>query len=128
MKRLVKYWGPVALYSGFIIWGSLTPMPEALPEVWEIDKVYHLGAYAIMGGLWVRAMRGGESFKSSRAVILAGSFAFLFGAAIEILQAFVPERDSDMVDAMVNGAGGVIGAIVFNRFLSFMNQSTRRRI
>ncbi|MBI2412767.1 MAG: VanZ family protein [Deltaproteobacteria bacterium] len=128
MKRIIKYWGPLVLYLAFIVWGSLTPMPEELPEIWEIDKVYHLGAYAIMGGLWVRAMRGGEGIKSSRAVLLAGSFAFLFGAAIEVLQSFVPERNSDIIDGMVNGAGGIIGAIIFNRFLSFMGQSSRRRI
>lgn len=128
MKRLIKYWGPVALYSGLIIWASLTPMPEALPEIWEIDKVYHLGAYAIMGGLWVRAMRGGEGLLRARTVLVAGGFAFLFGAAVEILQSFVPERNSDIIDGMVNGAGGIIGAIIFNRFLSFMGQSSRRRI
>lgn len=110
------------------MWASLTPMPEGLPEIWEIDKVYHLGAYAIMGGLWVRAMRGEERIIRARTVLVAGGIAFLFGAAVEILQLFVPERSSDIIDGMVNGAGGIIGAIVFNRFLSFMGQSSRRRI
>ncbi len=128
MSRFVKYWLPFIVYASVIMWVSLTPMPEGLPEIWQIDKVYHLGAYAVMGGLWVRAVRGEERTIRARTVLVAGCVAFVFGAAVEILQLLVPERSSDMIDALVNGAGGFTGAIIFNRFLSFMGQSTRRRI
>ena len=128
MTRLFRYWAPLAVYSGAIVWASLAPMPEGLPEFWEIDKAYHFAAYAAMGGLWVRAMRGKEGFERTRTVIIAGVAAFLFGALMEVLQSFFPERTPDVIDAIVNGAGGVTGAIVSSRVFSFMGQSRRRRI
>lgn len=111
-----------------IAWASLTPMPEGLPDIWEIDKAYHFAAYAAMGWLWVRATRSKEGFAGPRAVIIAGVAAFLFGALVEMLQSFVPERTPDVIDAIVNGAGGVTGAVISSRVFSFMGQSRRRRI
>ena len=128
MTRIFRYWAPVAVYSAAIAWASLVPVPEGLPEFWEIDKAYHFAAYAAMGWLWVRAMSPKEGLKNPRAVIIAGVAAFLFGALMEVLQSFVPERNPDLIDAIVNGAGGVTGAFISNRVFAFMGQSRRRRI
>lgn len=128
MTRIFRYWAPVAVYSAAIAWASLVPVPEGLPEFWEIDKAYHFAAYAAMGVLWVRAMSPKEGPKSPRAAVIAGAAAFIFGALMEMLQSFVPERTPDVIDAIVNGAGGVTGALITNRVFAFMGQSRRRRI
>lgn len=98
----------------FIFVLSIRPMPAELPDIWQIDKVYHFAAYAVMGALWVRAL--GAKGKGARyTIVVASVISAFFGAFVEVCQAFTPTREASLLDALANGAGGVFGAFIFTR-------------
>ncbi|MEK6531095.1 MAG: VanZ family protein [Deltaproteobacteria bacterium] len=118
MKRIIFYWLPLALYTGFIVVFSVRPVPEDLPDLPDIDKLYHFIAYFLLGFLWARALdssalafAGGNRKKG--ALAFAAIMAFLFGVLMEVVQYFIPERSAEVVDALANGAGAISGAFVF---------------
>ncbi|MBI5588647.1 MAG: VanZ family protein [Deltaproteobacteria bacterium] len=119
MRRIFLNWAPFALYTALIVYLSLTPhLPEG-PRIYQIDKLYHFMAYAIMGLLLARAVATGPALKTrTGAVVLITALAgFLFGALMEIGQMFVPERTAEALDALANGAGAFVGAVVYGRFI-----------
>lgn len=119
MRRIFLNWAPLALYAALIVYLSLTPHPPEGPKIRQIDKLYHFMAYAVMGLLLARAVATGPAFKTrTRAVVLAAALAgFLFGALMEIGQMFVPERTAEALDALANGTGAFVGAVVYGRLV-----------
>lgn len=74
----------------------------------------HLGEYAIFGVLLARAMKMTFQFDDIRKLfLLVLLIAFIYGISDEIHQAFVPGRTASIFDAISDGFGGLIGAIIF---------------
>lgn len=122
MKKTVFYRAPIAIYMIVLFIVSVRPMPEGLPEVNNIDKVYHLSAYFILGLLWARSLAlpsadGGRRTRW-RVIIAATAISFVFGAFIEFCQYFTPYRSAEIGDAIANGTGGLLGSFVYSRFIS----------
>lgn len=95
---------------------SVRPAPQGLPVFWEIDKLYHFIAYAIMGCLWVRALdadAGGRVMNSI--VIMAALVSAVFGAFVEVCQAFTPMREASVQDGLANGFGALAGSYLYAR-------------
>lgn len=113
MTRYSRTYLSALAYMALIFVLSIRPMPAELPNIWQIDKVYHFAAYAVMGALWVRAL--GAKGKGARIIIVASIISALFGAFVEVCQAFTPTREASLLDALANGAGGVFGAFIFTR-------------
>jgi VanZ family protein len=84
------------------------PVPELTTRVW--DKLLHVGAYAVLGALFCRALVG-EGTRTSAALVLAVLLASAYGAADEFHQSFVPLRQPDLADWVVDALGASIGAI-----------------
>lgn len=127
-QTIFLFWFPVALYTAAIVLVSIDPKPPGMPDVWQIDKVLHFGAYFVMGAVWVRALRRGRANSENhavcstrRAVALAAVVSFAVGASLELWQAAVPERSAEVLDAVANGLGGLSGAYVYGRFLAWMD-------
>ncbi len=111
------------LYMAVIFVLSVRKPPEGLELFWQADKVAHFSLYALMGFLWARALVRGSRYagvRGSGKKVIAAAFAiaFLYGAFIEVVQIFIPERSGEVMDALANGAGGFFGALVYERFLS----------
>jgi len=111
------------LYMAFIFVLSVRKPPEGLGLFWQADKAAHFSLYALMGFLWARALVRGSRYagvKGSGKKVIAAAFAiaFLYGAFIEVVQIFIPERSGEVMDALANGAGGFFGALVYERFFS----------
>jgi len=105
---------PAAAYMAFIFVISVRPVPEGLPDVWQIDKLYHFAAYALMGCLWARALD--EKGRVINGVIVSAALiSAVFGAFIEVCQAFTPMREASVLDALANALGGLAGAFVCAR-------------
>jgi glycopeptide antibiotics resistance protein len=51
-------------------------------------------------------------------ILLAGGAGFLLSLSIEILQAWLPSRDSSAFDLLLNTAGALLGAILFASMVS----------
>ncbi len=117
----------LAAYMFFIIFLSLRPGSMPLSGVWNVDKVYHFLAYAVMGFLWTWTLRGGLAGRAGLAGrggpatrrIVAAAFVIsaLFGVLMEVLQHFVPPRTAEVTDALANALGAIFGAMVAARAL-----------
>ena len=78
---------------------SLTP--PVLSEAGHADKLVHLSGYAVLMFWWAQVITQ-RRWRLAAAVIL-------LGAAIELLQGLTPNRQPDVLDALANSAGVLIG-------------------
>lgn len=110
MPRLC--WAITLLYVGLIGWlssHSRPPIPDAVTVL--DDKVLHFLEFAALGFLTLHALLASWPHRSTAqhllwAVALGLCVAFLD----ELLQAFVPARQSDWRDAVADGLGALCGA------------------
>jgi VanZ family protein len=109
LKRLGLWLPPVACMAIIFYFSSQTdPVPELTTRVW--DKLLHAGAYAVLGALFCRALVG-EGTRPPAALVLAVVLASAYGAADEFHQSFVPLRQPEFADWVVDALGASIGAI-----------------
>ncbi|MDD1627404.1 MAG: VanZ family protein [Methylococcaceae bacterium] len=98
-------------YCLFIYW--LSDQPSLPTPMWfeNQDKLYHAGAYSIMGLL---AWRGFKHLVSSPIILALLSIAFcsLYGLSDEWHQSFVVGRESDTADWVADTIGAAL-AIFF---------------
>jgi VanZ family protein len=112
--RIWLYWLPVLAYAGLIFWLSSQSRPPG-PTIWLLqqlgDKVLHAIEYGIMGILCFRAFRHAAGTRAARsALLLAVAAATVYGVTDEIHQVFVPMREPDALDVVMDFIGAVIGA------------------
>ena len=113
---LVLRWGAVIACSGAIFFLSSLPqssLPAIGPEFPQKDKLHHLIAYAVWGGLFSMALRAtwpGLGFRSG--VLLALLGGVLYGASDEFHQSFVPTRQADLADLAADAVGALLGAVL----------------
>ena len=102
------------VWSGIILGLTLTP-GKSLPsvELFTYDKLGHLVIFLVLSFLYVSGLYANKNgFKKS---ILIGLIAtVLYGAAIEVLQDFIPDRSMDWKDLAANCSGSTIGIILFS--------------
>jgi VanZ family protein len=111
-----------------LLWGlfllALTswPSPPELPSAWTfpgIDKGVHGLLYAVEGFfLYFAIAWPGPRRPLRRALAVAGILA-VWGTLDEIHQAFIPGRFMEGMDAVLDAAGGFLGALVGSRAATF---------
>lgn len=119
MKRIILYIMPLVVYMAIIFVLSVRPSPASLPDLWSIDKLYHLSAYFIMGILMARALYCGgrrRTMSFMALVILSTASVSAFGAFIEYCQSCTGYRSAEVFDAVANGIGGLLGALLYVKF------------
>jgi VanZ family protein len=107
----VGLWLPPLAYMALIFYLSSqsNPLPEVTVRVW--DKLLHAVEYAVLAALFGRALVGeGQGWVASFAA--AALLAAAYGATDEYHQSFVPLRNADVRDWMVDAAGACLGALV----------------
>ncbi len=109
-----SYWLLVAAYAGLIFYFSSQSHPEEmLPSlVRELsDHALHIIEYSILGALCYRAFRHAAGAWAARyALLLAVLASSGYGLTDEIHQAYVPLRDADGWDVLMDAIGSTIGA------------------
>ena len=117
-----------------IVWGlfllALTswPSPPEVPSAWafpDMDKVVHGLLYGVEGFLLYFAIAWPAQPSRRpflRALAVAGALA-VWGTLDEIHQAFIPGRAMEGMDAVVDTAGGFLGALVASRAATFLRPS-----
>ena len=116
-KYLFTRWLPLIIYCLIIFVQSSLPAYERLPEFRYSDKLFHFGAYALMGILFFRAFQTLRKITNVRLLILFSiAAATLYGISDEIHQHFVPFREADFLDVVANMLGAVCGVFIY-RFL-----------
>jgi VanZ family protein len=98
-------------YCLFLYW--LSDQPSLPAPMWfeHQDKLYHAGAYSIMGLLAWRSFR---HLVSSRIILALLSIAFcsLYGLSDEWHQSFVAGRESDNADWVADTTGAVLAILL----------------
>jgi len=116
---LIKYWAPVFLYCGIIVYLSSLSYPSRhLPSLLFglSDKLVHGVEYGILGILLYRALH--QTNRTIRSICLAIIWAVAFGISDEMHQWFVPNRQADLWDLLAD----TIGATLFILTWVFMTK------
>lgn len=111
MRRVLP-WLPAAAWAATIFWLSSRPTLPA-PDVANLDKAAHFGAYAVLGGLLAFA-----AHRSRLPVGFAIVLGVLYGASDEVHQMFVPGRSPDVLDWAADAAGVVAACLLYNHWRS----------
>ncbi|MCL1979693.1 MAG: VanZ family protein [Proteobacteria bacterium] len=101
---------PLLLAMGALFYQSHQPGDSfTLPDISNIDKLLHCGAYAVLGGSFLFALT--PQWKR-RHPVLAGwaaiLFCLLYGIFDEFHQSFIPGRFAGIDDVAADFAGGVL--------------------
>jgi VanZ family protein len=101
--------------AGVVAVVTLSLLPgKDMPSLGVSDKFEHVVAYALLG------LFGGLAFQTRRATILMLVSLPILGIALELAQLFVPERSSEVADALADwiGASLTLLPILFVRLNS----------
>ena len=89
-------------WLGVILTLALSLMPPALDvSSGHSDKIVHLAGYALLTFWWAQLVTR-QRWKLAVAIVL-------FGIAIEGLQGLTPDRQPDLLDALANSGGVLLG-------------------
>jgi VanZ family protein len=104
------------LWALFLLALTSWPSPPSVPVISQIpsvDKIVHSLLYGVEGALLYAAVGwpGLSGFSLLRVLAVAGALA-VFGTADETHQAFIPGRSMEGMDAVMDTAGGALGAVV----------------
>jgi VanZ family protein len=109
--RLAALLLPPLLAMGVIFFLSAQPSDEIERAWWDVvlRKLAHFTEYAVLTGLWWRALRGlGVRFPLACAMAISLGYA----ATDEFHQTFVDGRQGSPVDVLIDSAGIVTAATV----------------
>jgi len=113
-QRITRMWLACGWLGG-VITLVVSLMPPTLEDSGgHIDKIVHLLGYALLTFWWAQLVTQ-RRWKLVIAVVL-------YGIAIEGLQGLTPERQPDILDALANSGGVLLGWLAA-RFLPNLPQS-----
>ena len=99
---MIKRWWKAAGWFGVVLTLALSLMPPALDvSSGHTDKIVHLAGYAFLTFWWAQLVTR-QRWKLAAAIVL-------FGIAIEGLQGLTPDRQPDLLDALANSGGVLLG-------------------
>ena len=119
MKKKFFLLLPVIVYCALIFLQSAYIPDRSLPHFPFLDKIMHLGGYAILGALIARVLFNGDWSMENRKVnkrtiiIIAILFSAMYGISDEIHQSFVAARHGDIFDVIADAAGSTMGVLFF---------------
>jgi VanZ family protein len=103
-RVLQKLWR-VGGWLGVVVTVVVSLMPPVLNESGtHTDKLVHLAGYAVLMFWWAQLV-----VERRWGLALA---VMLFGISIELLQGLTPNRQPDMLDALANSGGVLLGWLV----------------
>lgn len=82
-------------------------LPDWLAQQVPVDKLVHVGLYAVMAALWLWALDAVASRRSGRPW-LAWLMPVAFGALDELHQSYVPGRSADARDLVADAVGATL--------------------
>ncbi|MCL4499162.1 MAG: VanZ family protein, partial [Chloroflexi bacterium] len=107
---VVKRWLAVAGWMAVIFY--LSTMQVRADYGSAAPSAVHFVEYAILAVLVRWASSGIVRASAISLDFAAIIFATIYGGSMEIAQRFVPTRSPDIMDALVNAAGALVGVVV----------------
>lgn len=99
---MIKHTWRVLGWLGIALTVVVSLMPPALgDDSGHADKIVHLAGYAVLTFWWAQFVTR-QRWKLAIAVVL-------FGIIIELLQGLTPARQPDLLDALANSGGVLLG-------------------
>lgn len=99
---MIEHTWRVLGWLGIVLTLVVSLMPPALDSSsGHADKIMHLAGYAVLTFWWAQLVIR-QRLKLAIAVVL-------FGVAIELLQGLTPARHPDLLDALANSGGVLLG-------------------
>jgi len=97
----------VTLRNSILAWPDWRKQKDSSPAEDIVVNILGFVPFGFLAALWLVPARGPMRLRSFLLAVLMGT---LISLAIEVTQAFIPARDSNMVDLLCNTAGTVLGA------------------
>ena len=120
-KENVIFWRiAFALFLITLLYLTLLPQPPKPIDVRNIDKLYHLVAFALMSFIFKVAF---NKIESSSVVL----FSSLLGVGIEVTQYFIPGRGFSVADMVADCVGVLIGLFIALCFIKQVSHSIQSR-
>jgi len=117
LHKILSYWFPIFIYCLLIFIQSSYPAPEQIPDWFSLDKLLHVACYALLGVLFLRALKT-LPIKDNLKLVMTLSIVLsaLYGISDEIHQHYVPYRDADIMDALADIIGSIFGVYIYHFF------------
>jgi VanZ family protein len=120
LSRPLRLLAPL-VWMALIFIGSSQSDPS--PGIGNLGHVIaHFAEYAILAVLWFWALL---SSLGRRALLVSAAISVLYAISDEYHQSFVPDRDSDPVDVVVDSCGVAVALAL--SYLSARRAASRRR-
>lgn len=113
MSITTKYWFIAGIYMGLIFIASSIP-GKLVPAAPISDKLIHLVEFGILSWILGKACRSSQKkIFIQQAGILSIIITTLYGISDEIHQSFVPLRNPEIYDVIVDGIGAILAQGIF---------------
>ncbi len=99
-RTAVRALAPLTLMAAIFYFSGQQSVGPELPAFTRV--IAHFSEYFLLGGLWIWALLPALG---ARALAVGAALAFAYAVSDEFHQSFVPGRDSDPVDVLVDTAG-----------------------
>ena len=114
------------LMSAIFHASSFTFPPDPSADRW--DFLFHFGEFFALGLLTARMVAPNiDRMHSLRSFLLASSIVLGYGLLDEIHQGFVPGRDPDWLDWLVDASGGLLGILAYPLLFTGKDQGAGTR-
>ncbi|MDY6954387.1 MAG: VanZ family protein [Thermodesulfobacteriota bacterium] len=114
-SHLLYYWLPVVLFCAVLFVQSSFSTPQAMPSFPHMDKLLHLGAYAVLGALFLRGFNNSRHRNHGEGIrVVSILLTGIYGATDELHQYYVPFRSADTGDILCDFLGGFIGVYLYH--------------
>ncbi len=101
-------YGPFLAWCVFLFGASHHPGPVVSDDQ---DFSAHFVAYALLGGLWIRAVYFTTRWNRARLFLSAIVVRVGYGILDEVHQSFVANRHASLSDVVADSAGALAGAV-----------------
>ncbi len=112
--------GWLGIVAAFVF--SLGPASTLPTAMQDADKLVHLASYGILMFWWA------QLYTASRERVRLAIALVLLGILIEWLQGFTPTRQSDVLDALANTCGILLGWWLAKRSMNLLRLFSPRAV
>ena len=103
-RHAARLLAPLALMSLIFYLSAQSSVGPDLPNFTRV--IAHFSEYALLAALWAWAL---EPLLGRRAIWAAAAISMLYAVSDELHQRYVPGRDSDPVDVLIDWCGIAFG-------------------
>ena len=121
-------WLPVLTLCLVIFLQSCFPSPDVGPSFHLKDKVLHMVVYGLLAVLVARACRltWPGRLSAMQLLLISVAFSTLYGLSDEWHQTLVASRHGSLLDALADFTGGVVGALLYVKWVAARNRAAGR--